>query len=74
MQFLYNLELNHQDTDEALQAFWEMNPADDSCREFAEIIAKGTIEHKQKIDAVIDKYAINWDIERIALLIGTSFV
>ncbi len=68
MQFLYNLELNHQETDEAFKAFWEMNPADESCREFSEAIVRGTIKHRQEIDAIIDKYTINWDIERIAIV------
>jgi transcription antitermination protein NusB len=68
MQFLYNLELNHQETEAALEGFWDMNPSDDSCREFAETIAKGTIEHRTEIDAIIDKFAINWDIDRIAIV------
>jgi transcription antitermination protein NusB len=68
MQFLYNLELNHQEVDEALKGFWEMNPADDSCKEFAEILIKGTNEHQTEIDAIIDRFTINWDIERIAIV------
>jgi transcription antitermination protein NusB len=68
MQFLYNLELNHQETDQAFKAFWDMNPADESCKEFAEILAKGTLQNHEKIDGIIDKFAINWDLERIALV------
>jgi len=68
MQFLYNLEMNHQDIDDALRYFWEMNPADESCREFAENIIRGAMEHKQEIDSIIDKFTINWDIERIAIV------
>ena len=68
MQFLYSLELNDQDAKEALPGFWEMNPTDDMCREFASELILGTIERRDEIDGVIGKFTINWDLERIALV------
>ena len=68
MQFLYQLELNTQDIGEGLEGFWQMNSADNTCKEFAEDLIKGTLDNRQEIDSVIDKFAINWDLDRIALV------
>ena len=68
MQFLYCLELNHQNPQAALDGFWGMNPTDGTCREFAESLITGTLENHDEIGSVIDKFAINWDLERIALV------
>ena len=68
MQFLYMLELNLQDIGEGLEGFWQMNSADNTCKEFAENLIRGTLENREEIDSVIDKFAINWDLERIALV------
>jgi N utilization substance protein B len=68
MQFLYSLELTGQDPAEALEGFWQMNSADDPCREFASQLIAGTLEKQGEIDGVINRFTINWDLERIALV------
>ncbi len=35
---------------------------------FTERIVQGVIEHKEKIDRLIEKYLINWTLERISLV------
>jgi len=35
-------------------------------RLFAEPLIRGTLEHRDAIDAIITKHAINWDLHRIA--------
>ncbi|NLI68216.1 MAG: transcription antitermination factor NusB [Bacilli bacterium] len=35
---------------------------------FTERIVQGVIEHKDKIDRLIEKYLINWTLERISLV------
>ncbi len=78
MQFLYSLELNPGGLDERLERFWAMNlleddggeerPADEGVREFATALARGTVEHLEEIDALIQRYTLNWDLERITLI------
>ena len=68
MQFLYSLELTGQDPPEALEGFWQMNSADDPCREFAGQLIAGTLEKQGEIDGVINRFTINWDLDRIALV------
>jgi len=68
MQFLYSYELNPGDPDERLDQFWEMNPTDEPVREFASVLALGTVVKLDEIDALIERYTINWDLDRIALI------
>lgn len=68
MQFLYSYELNRGDLDEHLEQFWGMNEVDESLHAFASRLARGTVEHLDEIDALIRRYTLNWELERIALI------
>jgi N utilization substance protein B len=35
-------------------------------RAFAEPLIRGTLEHRQEIDALIQQHAVNWDLHRMA--------
>jgi N utilization substance protein B len=35
-------------------------------REFADPLIRGTLEHRDKVDGIIKKHAINWELHRIA--------
>ncbi|MBI4325168.1 MAG: transcription antitermination factor NusB [Chloroflexi bacterium] len=37
-------------------------------RQFAEPLIRGTLEHRDQLDAEIKKYAINWDLHRMAVV------
>jgi len=45
-----------------------MNAADESQRAFAATLVRGTIEHLDTIDALIRRYTLNWELDRIALI------
>ena len=68
MQFLYSFELNPGSLDENLEQFWAMNAADESQRAFATKLVRGTVEHLDTIDALIRRYTLNWELDRIALI------
>ncbi len=68
MQFLYSFEINPGDISTQLENFWEMNPTDDGSKQFSSSLISGAIEKKAEIDEIIAKFAINWDIDRIALV------
>ena len=67
MQFLYSFELNSGDLDEHLEEFWVMNPVDERVRRFAAELVRGTTEKLDEIDALIQRYTLNWNLDRIAL-------
>jgi N utilization substance protein B len=67
IQFLYQLDIVGQsDWQETLKKFWKENGADDEIKEFAVRIINSVIEKKNDIDKLIESYATNWDISRIA--------
>lgn len=66
MQFLYSFELNPGDLDEHLEAFWAMNQEQEGVRRFAAELARGTLKHLDEINALIRRYTLNWDLDRIA--------
>lgn len=71
LQILYQREINPCPVAELLQSFWESEEQKDlppDIREFTETIVKGTLEHQDEIDKVVDQYADNWTIKRMAVI------
>lgn len=69
LQILYQHEINSVPVDELFGRFWEQNPVEsEEIRTFAEEIVRGTIDRLAEINAVIDKYAENWDMNRMAMV------
>ncbi len=74
LDFLFNSQHPEAVTeDKTGQARWGEEPdapettADEAAvRLFAEPLIKGVIEHREKVDAEIKKYAKNWDLHRMA--------
>ena len=65
VQILYQLEMNAQDLEQTLPAFWELHAHSDAVRDFAERIARGVWENRESLDAIIVATAQNWSLERI---------
>lgn len=71
LQILYQLEVNPEPLEELLQGFWmgeEQKAMTSDMREFAEAIVRGTLEHKDEIDQLVNRYADNWQIHRMAMI------
>ncbi len=68
LQVLYAIDVAKQSPQETLEIFWQEHPEEDSVREFAEELVKGTMENIEKIDGLISKYASNWEIKRMATI------
>ena len=66
MQILYTVDLNRQNPDEALSAFWEKEGIAADARPFTERLVHGVSEHAVEIDAVLKSCAKNWDIARMS--------
>lgn len=66
VQILYQLEMNAQELEQALPAFWEHYAHGDEAREFAERIVRGVWQNRGEIDALIAEAARNWSLGRIA--------
>lgn len=68
LKLLYGFDLLPRDIDQTLQEFWTLTRYPEEIRAFAEQLVRGTLKHKEKIDAFIGENAINWKIERMAVI------
>ena len=82
LQVLYQIDLTRGPADEALRAFWEERkdvslPADErsvieeskrdeEVRQYTEVLVNGTLEKLSVLDALIERFAENWAIGRMA--------
>jgi len=66
---LYLNELNPLGINEALDAFWrQYGNLTPDIKLFAEGLVRGTLSHLEEIDAVISRYAENWQLNRMAII------
>jgi N utilization substance protein B len=68
LKLLYGFDILSRDVDGTLKEFWGLTCYPEEIRIFAEQLVRGTLAHKKEIDAFIAKNAINWKIERMALI------
>jgi len=69
LQFLYQLDLRGEaDPTSSSEEFWSRHPVDPEARAFCEVLVRGTMLHRQKIDELITQYAEHWDLERMAVV------
>ncbi len=67
LRILYQIDIS-QDSDpqRILEEYFSFYPFPPQVREFASQIVKGVVENRQKIDQIITKYALNWELKRMA--------
>lgn len=68
LQILYQLDVTKLPLDQVLASYWELHPAPDEVLEFAERLVRGTHQHMERIDQVIERYAENWRLHRMAVV------
>jgi N utilization substance protein B len=72
LQMLYQWEIGRTGAYEAIVTYWPAREPDDqlteSLREFANGLVRGTIARVAEIDTLLSAHAVNWRIERMAVL------
>lgn len=69
LQILYQMEIRKEGCEGLIESFMERETGDEkSVMEFTRQLVKGTAENMKEIDAVITKYATNWQIDRMAVI------
>lgn len=69
LQILYQYEMNPGAIDVCIRSFWDQNVEQiDEVKEFAVDLVKGTLRFLPDIDEVIQKYAENWQLARMAVI------
>ena len=70
LQILYQYEMNPEPLPEILAKFWfqQDETFSEDIRDFAEKLALGTVEHQTEIDKIVERYADNWELSRMATI------
>jgi transcription antitermination protein NusB len=72
LQMLYQWEVGRTGAHEAIVTYWDAREAEealsDTLREFADSLVHGTIRRVAEIDRLLAAHAVNWRLERMAIL------
>jgi N utilization substance protein B len=68
LQSMYALEMGQNDLEYFQQDVGGVLKVDDRSREFGQKLIKHTVDNIKEIDGIISDFAVNWDLERIAVL------
>lgn len=69
MQMLFQGDLGKQKPEEVTRLFWESrDDVDDETRGFAEELYRIATEREDEVDAMIQKHAQNWRLERMPVV------
>ena len=66
LQFLFQQDFNREELDTALEDFWSDKKVSPKWKAFTEEMIKGVLDHQLELDQVLQSYADNWDVERMA--------
>ena len=82
LQVLYRIDINNADLEEVFEDFWrdrsgpdstnkekeilEADKKDPEVKSYAEKLVRGTLDHLERIDRTIERFAENWQIDRMA--------
>ena len=66
VQYLYQREMQGDQSDQALEEFYEMRGLSPSGRRFCNELLQGWMQHREEIDEVIAKNARNFEFNRLS--------
>ena len=66
VQYLYQREMQGDQSDQALEEFYEMRGLSPSGRRFCDELLQGWMQHRVEIDEVIAKNARNFEFHRLS--------
>jgi N utilization substance protein B len=66
VQYLYQREMQGDQSDQALEEFYEMRGLSPSGRRFCDELLQGWMQHREEIDEVIAKNARNFEFNRLS--------
>lgn len=69
LKVLYAIDIRKDEAEVCLKDYWENNEVtNDEIKKFAEYLVLGVVKNKGHIDAIITKYATNWQLDRMATI------
>lgn len=68
LQILFQTEFNDSPVKNILSLFWKNKKSDKEMREFSRALVENVLEHKDKIDSVIQSVSKNWRVSRMTVI------
>lgn len=68
LQILYEIDTTQHPLGDVLDAHMQERPESVNVRRFIVTIVQGVIEHREKLDAMIQQYAPEWPIAQVAII------
>lgn len=68
LQILFQTEFNDSPVKNILSLFWKNKKSDKEMREFSRSLVENVLEHKDKIDLVIQSVSKNWRVSRMTVI------
>jgi N utilization substance protein B len=65
-QYLYQREMQGDESDNALSEFYDMRGLSPSGRRFCDALLQGWMRHRESVDEAIQKNAINFEFHRLS--------
>ena len=66
LQLLFQADLSRLETSICRDLYWKIHPKIEEIQNYANFLYHGSLEHKEEIDQLIQKYSEHWRIERMA--------
>jgi len=66
VQYLYQRELQADESDALLEEFYSLRGLSPSARKFCETLLRGWMEHRAAIDTAIREHARNYELSRLS--------
>ena len=68
LQILYQLEFGTAEPEAAVRAYWKAKRPPEATRDYSRWLVLGILEHRDEIDAAIQKISRHWRVERMGLI------
>ena len=68
LRILYQLDVAHDPFEEGLASYLRHHRVATSSQPYVEALVRGTMAHREMIDAAITRHAVNWRLGRMAVI------
>lgn len=70
LQMLYQLDMVRSGVEEVISTFWNLQESmpTEEIKEFSDDLVRGTFEHSEEIDRLVEKTSSNWRISRMPVV------
>ncbi len=68
VQLLFQMDMNPAPPGEVFEEFWVDKNSHARTRDFVETTVQGVLAELSRIDGIIQKYAMNWEIKRMGIV------